>query len=199
LGLGAAASFGVCARSPVKRRKNTMKILTPSLVFLLLVMAGGIAFKLSTPNRCAHVRGDDTLFVLTGDARRIPYAMSKLENHADRRLQIVGVGGREYAALIPAGIKGRVMLETESKSTYENSLAVRKIVRDKSLNRIVVITTEDHMNRSLLLIRRQLPKTLVIPCPVRLQKMPPNERLSRWALEYMKYSATILGLDRRAR
>jgi len=175
-----------------------VKLLTPSLLILLVIAAGAVAFKLATPNNCARVRGDDTLFVLTGDIRRIPYAMNLLENHADRKLQIIGVGGHEYAALIPTEVKSRVHIEIDSKSTFENALAVRKIAREKNLKRIIVVTTEDHMNRSLLLIKRQMPKATVIPCPVRLQKMPPSERLSRWGLEYLKYVATILGFEKKA-
>jgi len=175
-----------------------VKLLTPSLLLLFAVAGGAVAFKLSTPNSCARVRSDDTMFVLTGDIRRIPYAMNLLENHRDRKLQIIGVGGHEYAALIPGELKNRVHIEVESKSTYENSLAVRKIAREKNLKRIVIVTTEDHMNRSILLVKRQLPKATVIPCPVRLQKMPPAERLSRWGMEYLKYVATIFGFEKKA-
>jgi uncharacterized SAM-binding protein YcdF (DUF218 family) len=174
------------------------KLLTPSLILLLILGGGAVVFKLETPNRCAYVRGDDTLFVLTGDVRRIPYAMKLLEHHPNRRLQIVGVGGHEYASMIPEKFRHRVGIETESRSTYENSVAVRKIVRSAGMNRVVIVTTEDHMNRSLLLIKRQLPRTAIIPCPVRLQKMSPEQRLARWGLEYLKYVATIFGLERKA-
>ncbi|MCL1891688.1 MAG: YdcF family protein [Alphaproteobacteria bacterium] len=174
-----------------------MKLLTPSLLILLIIAGGAVAFKLGTPTKCANVRGDDTLFALTGDVRRIPYAMKLLEYRTDRKLQIVGVGGHQYAELIPAQFKNRVDIEVESKSTYENSLAVREIAIEKNLKRIVIVTTEDHMNRSLLLIRRQLPDATVIPCPVRLQKMPPSERLWRWGMEYAKYIATWLGMEKR--
>lgn len=175
-----------------------MKILTPSLLLLLVVAGGAVAFKSATPNSCARVREDDTLFALTGDIRRIPYAMKLLEHHPNRKLQIVGVGGHEYAALIPSEFKNRISIEVDSKSTFENSLAVKKIAKEKNLKRIVVVTTEDHMNRSLLLIKRQLTKAMIIPCPVRLQKMPPTERLARWGLEYIKYIATIFGFEKKA-
>lgn len=175
-----------------------MKFLTSSLIPLMLLVGGAVAFKVFTPDKCMSIRGNDTLFVLTGDARRIPYAMKLLENHPDRQLEIVGVGGHEYSALIPDGIKPQVEIETLSKSTYENSVAVREIALKKGLSRIVIVTTEDHMNRSMLLIKRQMADTEIIPCPVRLQKMPPKERLMRWGTEYIKYIATLFGFESRA-
>ena len=36
-------------------------------------------FKSMTPPRCETLHQDDTIFVLTGDARRIPYAIKKLD------------------------------------------------------------------------------------------------------------------------
>lgn len=177
---------------------SLMKLLTPSLIVLILLAGGATAFKLGTPNKCAWVRADDTLFVLTGDARRIPYAMKLLEHHPERHLEIIGVGGHEYASLIPENLRGQVELEMLSRSTYENARAVQKIAHEKNLTRIVVVTTEDHMNRSLLLIKRQLHNTTIIPCPVRLQKMNPQERLMRWGMEYIKYIASLFGLERKA-
>lgn len=175
-----------------------MKLLTPSLAILILLAGGAVTFKTRTPDKCASVRNDDTLFVLTGDSRRIPYAMKLLENHPDRNLKIIGVGGHEYWALIPKDLQPQIELETNSKTTYENARAVRKIVHNKNLSRIVLVTTEDHMNRSMLLIERQLPDTNIIPCPVKLEKMSPHERLVRWGTEYLKYIATLFGLESRA-
>ncbi len=175
-----------------------MKILTPSLIVLVLLAGGATIFKLGTPDKCALVRGDDTLFVLTGDSRRIPYAMKLLEHHPDRHLEIIGVGGHKYESLIPENLRSQVELEMYSRSTYENAQAVQKIAHDKNLTRIVVVTTEDHMNRSLLLIKKQLNNTTIVPCPVRLQRMNPRERLYRWSMEYIKYIASLFGLERKA-
>ena len=69
-----------------------MRILTSSLITLILIAGGAVIFKVS-PSKCASIRGDDTLFVLTGDSRRIPYAMKLLEHHPHRRLEIIGVVG----------------------------------------------------------------------------------------------------------
>ena len=87
-----------------------------------------------------------------------------------------------------------VSVETQSKSTYQNSLSIKKIVNSQKLNRIVIITTEDHMNRSLYLLRNELPDTDIVPCPASLTGMPTPMRAKRWALEYVKYIVTLFGI-----
>ena len=171
-----------------------MKTLTPSLLLLIILAGGAVAFKLATPNSCAGVRGDDTLFVLTGDSRRIPFAMNLLEYHTNRKLYIIGVGGDNYAATIPTKLKNNIEIESDSKSTFENSVAVRKFAEKNQLNRIVIVTTDAHMNRSMLLMRRQMPDKTIIACPITLKKMPPTERLAHWGMEYIKYIATLAGV-----
>ena len=85
-------------------------------------------------------------------------------------------------------------VESQSKSTYQNSLAIKRIVKQQNLNRIVIITTEDHMNRALYLLRNELPNTDIIPCPASLTDMPTPARVKRWALEYAKYIVTLCGI-----
>ena len=91
-------------------------------------------------------------------------------------------------------IKDRALIESDSKSTYQNALAIKNIVRQKNLDRIVIITTEEHMNRAKHLIRQELPKTEIIACPAMLVGMPAGKRLERWAIEYIKYIVTMFGI-----
>jgi uncharacterized SAM-binding protein YcdF (DUF218 family) len=86
------------------------------------------------------------------------------------------------------------IIESKSKSTYQNALAIKKIVNDKNLDRIVVITTEDHINRAKYLIHSELPNTEIVACPATLVGMPPAKRLERWTTEYIKYIVTMIGI-----
>ena len=52
-----------------------MKFLTPPFVVLGLFVIGGMVFKSYAPRTCGEIMPDDALFVLTGDVRRIPFAM----------------------------------------------------------------------------------------------------------------------------
>lgn len=166
-----------------------MKFLTPSLLMITCFVVGGMVFKSMAPRKCATILPDDTIFVLTGDMRRIPFAMRQLRKYPDADLYIIGAGAEGSFEMTR-----RVTIESESKSTYQNALAIKKIAERTGLDRIVVITTEDHMNRAKYLIEHELPYSEVVACPVPLTDMPVTKRLERWGIEYIKYIVTLFGI-----
>ncbi len=166
-----------------------MRYLTPSLLLVGLFVLGGAIFKWSAPAQCNEIMPDDSIFVLTGDARRIPFAMDILHDHPDADLYIIGAG-----AAAPDTVLARATVESESKSTYQNAIAIRNIAMRTGLDRLVLITTEDHMNRALHLTRHELPDTQIIACPVRLVGTTAGKRLERWLVEYIKYIVTMFGI-----
>lgn len=165
-----------------------MKYIPVSLILIFCFIFGGIMFKSMTPPRCGTLLQDDNLFVLTGDVRRIPYAVKKLNTLKYGNLYIIGAGATQIPDVV------HVKIESLSKSTYQNALAIKKIVNDKKYERIVVVTTEDHMNRALYLLRHEMPETDIIACPASLTGMPTATRLKRWAIEYLKYIVTLCGI-----
>ena len=165
-----------------------MKYIPISLVLLLCFVFGGIVFKSTTPPKCDSLLNNDTIFVLVGDARRIPYAIKKLNTLKYGQLYIIGAG----ATSIPKIPYNKI--ESLSKSTYQNALAIKQIVEKQKLNRIVVVTTEDHMNRSLYLLKNELPNTEITACPASLSGMPTPIRVKRWTIEYLKYIVTLFGI-----
>ena len=165
-----------------------IKYIPASFVLICCFVFGGIMFKSVTPPRCESLMQDDTIFVLTGDERRIPYALKKLDDLRYGNLYIIGAGTENLTE------RPHVTIETESKSTYQNALAIKKISQQKNLNRVVIITTEDHMNRALYLLRNVLPETDIVPCPASLTGMSAPNRLKRWGLEYIKYIVTLFGI-----
>ena len=165
-----------------------IKYIPVSLVFLCCFIFGGIMFKSVTPPRCESLMENDNIFVLTGDERRIPYALKKLDEIPSGNLYVIGAGGHNISK------RKHVSIETLSKSTYQNALVIKKIVHRQKLDRIVIITTEDHMNRSLYLLRNELPDTDIVACPASLTGMPTPLRVKRWSLEYIKYIVTLFGI-----
>ena len=166
-----------------------MRFLRPSFLLIALFVVGGIAFKLTIPNDCEFILDNDSIFVLTGDFRRIPFAVNKANQYPDSDLYIIGAA--PDSAYVDTG---RATIESDSKSTYQNALAIRKIVEKSGLDRIVLITTEDHIRRAKHLVHRELPNTMIVACPVALSEMPPARRLERWFIEYVKYLVTMLGI-----
>lgn len=167
------------------------RILTPSFILFSCFILGGLVFKSTSPIRCDTILPTDSIFVLTGDERRIPFAMRKMQEFPNTDLYIIGAGAKGN---IDLNVNRPAIIESKSKSTYQNALAIKDIVSRRRLDRIVIITTEDHMKRAKHLIRSELPKTEIIACPVTLGGMPPGRRLERWTTEYIKYIVTMFGI-----
>lgn len=166
-----------------------MKIFTPSFLILGLFVLGGMIYKLTSPMTCGPILPDDNIFVLTGDARRVPFALEQTKQYPFAQIHIIGVGGHKFDTK-----NAQVAMETKSKSTYQNALAIKKIVKQKRLSRIVIVTTEEHMKRATHLIHHEIPKTELITCSAPLIGMPASQRLQRWTVEYVKYIVTLFGI-----
>lgn len=164
------------------------RLLTPSFVIFSCFIIGGMAFRSHAPRQCGEIFPNDSIFVLTGDERRIPFAMRKLSEYPNADLYIIGAGATGIETERPA------IIESKSKSTYQNALAIKNIALERNLERVVVITTEDHMNRATHLIQHELPNTQIVACPAILIGMAPSKRLERWTTEYIKYIVTMLGI-----
>ena len=170
------------------------KILFNPLILAVVIFVGGfIGFKLAIP-QCGPIGSDAHIFVLTGDARRIPFALEKLAGYPKRKLYIIGAG----TPALDTKFASQIEIESQSKSTAENAVAILRIVRKKLLTEIVVMTTEDHINRSVFLIKKQIPYVKINACGVPLSKMPATKRLDRWLEEYVKFIGTIIGIEGRA-
>jgi uncharacterized SAM-binding protein YcdF (DUF218 family) len=167
-------------------------LFNPYILAAAIFVGGGVAFKLATPV-CGEIPDNAAMFVLTGDARRIPFAVKKLENYPKRRLYIIGAG----TPALDTAFAGQIEIENKSKSTFENAVAIRHIVHKNFMTSITVITTEDHVNRAAFLIKRQIPYAKINACPVTLNGMPATKRLERWAAEYVKFIGTLFGLQQR--
>ncbi|MBN1325344.1 MAG: YdcF family protein [Alphaproteobacteria bacterium] len=165
-----------------------MKFFNPSLLVLSFFVLGGAIFKSTTPTRCSTILSYDSIFVLTGDSRRIPFAVRQLRKHPSVNMYIIGAG--------TSGINmpTKVIVESNSKSTYQNAMVIKRIADQQGLDRIVLITTVDHFNRARYLIKNELPNIEIAPCPVPLTGMPVSKRLERWSTEYIKYIGTLIGI-----
>ncbi|MDR1071813.1 MAG: YdcF family protein [Rickettsiales bacterium] len=168
-------------------------LLNPYLLPAILFIGGFAGFKAAAPV-CGAIPENAHIFVLTGDARRIPFALEKLDNHPARKLYVIGAGTPK----IETEFAPRIEIESGSKTTYENAVAIRHIARKKMLSEITVITTVDHANRAVLLIKRQIPLVKINVCPVPLSKMTAAKRLNRWLEEYVKFLGSLVGITQRA-
>lgn len=154
-----------------------------------LFIIGGMVFKATSPVQCGTILPNDSIFVLTGDERRIPFAIRKMQEFPNVDLYIIGAGTHSTDCVSRPAI-----IESESKSTYQNARAIKDIATEKQLQRIVIITTEDHIHRARYLVHNELPDAEIISCPATLYGMPARKRLERWVTEYIKYIVTMFGI-----
>ncbi|MDR0319573.1 MAG: YdcF family protein [Rickettsiales bacterium] len=161
----------------------------PSSLIVLIIVILGVVFVHAVPE-CRAVRSKN-IVVVTGDKTRIPKAIEIAEIRGDSRLFISGAGSHDLK--LPKNMK--IEIETESKTTYENSIAIRDWVLRHGFDDIALITSDYHMWRTLLLVRRQLPFTKVEVCPVESPGMTRRRKLELWITEFGKYIMTMVGVN----
>lgn len=140
----------------------------------------------------------DAIVVLTGGKGRIPEGVALLRAGKGRVLIISGVASEAGADSIFRGKLTRselssVILEKRSRSTYENAVEVRKLIVERWLKSVVLITSIYHMKRAAYIFSQVMPPGFVIePYFV----TTPNFNEDRWwgsksigllAVEFVKY------------
>ncbi|MDO4423187.1 MAG: hypothetical protein Q4C08_00105, partial [Pseudomonadota bacterium] len=110
------------------------RLLTPTFLIFSAFILGGMVFKSTAPIQCGTILPNDSIFVLTGDERRIPFAMRKMREFPNADLYIIGAGAQGKIDIARPAI-----IESKSKSTYQNALAIRDIAQIRDLKRVVII------------------------------------------------------------
>jgi uncharacterized SAM-binding protein YcdF (DUF218 family) len=143
----------------------------------------------------------DAIVVLTGGARRIAAGLDLLEAGAAPVLLVSGAApGLTRAALLrqegreDAGLGGRVVIGRAAATTIGNAAEIAAFSGAARASRLLVVTSDYHMPRALLELRRALPSARFQPHPV----APPAGQSRRWGLllaEYAKYVAAAAGVS----
>lgn len=107
-----------------------------------------------------------TAVVVTGDDRRIRFALERMANGQFDKLLVVGAGpdGAQFAqrfglsgVLAQAYDQGRIVVLTRSTSTLENAMELRCWLADHTVEpNFTLITSGHHMARTELAFRRAL-------------------------------------------
>lgn len=143
-------------------------------------------------------QGADAIVVLTGGRGRTDEGLALLRKGASRLLILSGV--HQDADLDSIFLnrvnkieREKILLEKNSRSTYENAIEVRKLVSERGVASIVLITSGYHMKRAHYTFRKVLPPDIRIDS---YSVSTPNFDGSRWweggslgllALEFVKY------------
>ena len=179
----------------------------------LVLMTGGLAFlggfaafathvaRLSTPAEQAPA---DAIIVLTGGQARLDTAVRLLREGKGRRLLISGVHPsagkddlRRATGADPDLFACCVDIDHAALDTIGNAQESAKWVADHAYRRVIVVTNNYHMPRSLLELRRMIGGARLYPHPVVNTRLDDGgwvgnrDALRVLFTEYAKYMASL--------
>ena len=182
----------------------TIRIL--QAVAFIAVVGGLIGFA-SFAGRVSNLdqpHGDlsaDAIIVLTGDSGRLRAGGELLRSGNASRLFISGVHNSvsegdilDQAALDQATLDCCVTLDRQAHDTVGNARETARWARSNSYNRLIIVTSDYHLPRSLLEMKRAMPNVELIAYPVHTSppwETPATARL--WIQEYAKFATVWMG------
>ena len=191
----------------LRRATRALSIAGIGVLSAVLLFAGGFALfathvsGLATPE---NPDAADAIIVLTGGQSRIDAALDLLKSGKGERLLISGVNpvaGRE-ALRAATGADKRLFkccvdIDNAALDTIGNAEESAKWIEQHAYGRVILVTNNYHMPRSLLEMRRLLVKATLEPYPVvnsRLDGggwMVKPDALRVIFTEYLKYLAAV--------
>ena len=174
----------------------------------LLFIAGFFLFvsyiNIKQPNIIAEADG---IVVLTGGPARIEQAVKLLADGKGKRLLISGVhpstSKRDLRKLVPQHadmFNCCIDIDHIATNTIGNASQTKNWVGSKQFSSVIVVTASYHMPRSLVELRRAMPYTKLIPCPVKVNHVHMDAwweypgTLALLVKEYLKVIAATLRL-----
>lgn len=177
-----------------------MKYIYLSIIFLILIWLGGLFYFIYGLSQMADPSDERTggIVVLTGGKYRLQEAVRLLEKELAGRLFISGVNAavtdEELFALLGSSKKlSECCIEsgTIARNTVGNAREITRWVAENKLSSIRVVTSLEHMPRTLVEMHHFMPKIRIIAHPVG-QWQPGNIRVFSLAREYSKYLTSII-------
>jgi len=194
------------------------RLLSVSIVLITVIAITGVGFAISfyrfldqMHTQVVGLPHADGIVVLTGDRGRIGTGMNLFQaNHADRML-ITGVDRRVSKTALKQ-ITGAdnwsfyccIDIDREAEDTLGNAVHAAKWATQHHMQRIIVVTSDYHMPRSLHLMSQTMPNIQLIAAPVVSKQETTQRFLSmvtdlRVLREYAKYMVANTSLEPFAR
>ena len=190
-----------------RRRRSGARRLGAALAVVLLALGAGFAgFLDRVPRRVEDAATrTDAIVVLTGGSERLPAGLALLEAGLADRLFVSGVySGVDVATILdldaqtPATLACCIDLGHDARHTVGNARETALWMAAGGRVSLRLVTAAYHMPRSLVLFRRAMPETAIVPHPV----FPGGVRIGAWwrhpptfvllAGEYAKYLVSLV-------
>jgi uncharacterized SAM-binding protein YcdF (DUF218 family) len=151
------------------------------------VLAFGAGFVAFARTVASYVPGPppraDGIVVLTGGDLRLPAGARLLKEGRGTRLLISGVNPqtsredlRRLSGLSPRLFSSRVDIDYAAHTTSGNADETKAWASSRGYTRLIVVTSSYHMPRSLIELRRTMPRITLLPHPVVSSKV----HAARW-------------------
>jgi len=197
-------SVHVSSLRPVWRRARFALLGVAGFVVALTVGFGVFAEHISLLTQPTDMRTADGIIVLTGGQSRLSAAFDLLKAGKGKRLLISGVNphaDRRALREVTGGDKRLftccVDIDHVALDTIGNAEQSAKWVAAHDYGRVILVTNNYHMPRSLLEIHRLLPQANIEPYPVVNSRLDDGSWLTKpdalrvLATEYVKYLAAL--------
>ncbi|MCW5724757.1 MAG: YdcF family protein [Maricaulaceae bacterium] len=184
------------------KRRGPGLLKTAQVVAFLLVTAAVLGFSAYAGRVLSYAEtgeSADAVIALTGGEGRLGAAAALLADGRGERLLISGVHPsvrldelRAATGASAALFECCVDLGREAADTIGNALETAEWARANGYSRLLVVTSDYHLPRSLLELKAAMPDAELIPYPVRTPRPWSDLRAARrWAQEYPKYVAVL--------
>jgi len=173
---GAGLGGGAAAAVLVRRRRKFPRVLAAAVLGASLLFVGGFALfathvsRMATPKNPAQA---DAIIVLTGGQARLDAAVDLLKSGKGERLLISGVHPSTTRKTLQAATGGDktlfsccVDIDRDALDTIGNAEESAKWVRNHAYGRVILVTNNYHMPRSLLEVGRLIGQAELEPYPV---------------------------------
>ncbi|MGD9914669.1 MAG: YdcF family protein [Rhizobiaceae bacterium] len=202
--------FSGATQPAARARRGIWRVLRWTAALCLagiIAFGGGFGWFAEHVSRMTAPDGEqqaDAIIVLTGGHARIDAAVELLKSGKGKRLLISGVhpsAGRNALSAVtgsdPQLFACCVDIDHAALDTIGNAEESAKWVTDHAYTRVILVTNNYHMPRSLLEMRRMIGGVEVIPYPVVTTRIDRGEWLTQpdtlrvLFTEYMKYLAAL--------
>lgn len=185
-----------------------------SIVLFVVFIAFGIGFvvfseKVANMETPATIEQVDGIVVLTGGQARVDVALGLLKDNRGRRLLISGVHPTTKPEVLqrithtdPRLFDCCVDLDRSAMNTIGNAIESARWIRANGYKRVIIVTNNYHMPRSLLELSRLMNDVEFVPYPVINTDLRQNswmrqgDTLRVLLTEYVKYLGAAVGLTK---
>jgi uncharacterized SAM-binding protein YcdF (DUF218 family) len=193
--------IGGRASESMKQGGGIVRALAFSVVAASLIGFGAYAATVSGYDMPDATQHADAIVVLTGDQGRLTTGVQLLQEGRSTHLLISGVHPsvtteelRAHTNLSDAQFSCCVELGRQATDTVGNARETAQWVRTHGYQRLIIVTSDYHLPRSLIEMDMAMPDVEFIPYPVRTEPPWRNPRTARlWVQEYAKYTTVWIG------